>query len=627
MLADEIGTVPAREGEAATLEARLGGEGPSFEWTEGRLRVQGPSVPQLLRALAAWRGFAREGHIPARHAEKCLFDTLGLMIDASRNAVPTVATVKYLLRRMALMGLNRAMLYTEDTYVVPSQPYFGYLRGGYTEQELRELDEYAATLGIELMPCIQTLGHLAQILRWPQFSHVKDTGSVLLVDEPATYELLEQMIAAACAPYRTRRIHIGMDEAHDLGLGRYLQRHGLKPKFELMSRHLSRVSQICERLGLEPMIWSDMYFRMASSTGNYYDREARIPVEVAKDIPQSVTLVYWDYYHIDGAFYEEWIDRHRALGKEPVFAAGLWTWEVFWQDFAAAAVNTTAGMQACQRRGVRHAFTTAWGDDGNEVDLLSILPGLQHFAELGYAEAVADACLRRQLWGSSNIVWDHWRQCGRIDDTSWRLPILDGDEASGTGSDSRPKPVPSPVNPSKWLLWQDPLLGLFDVHIAGLPLTDYYRKVADDLAAIRVEEGEFYRGQQMQQLAVVLIDKAELGVDIRRAYEQKDIPALRKIIDERLPRLIGNVRRLHDLHRRTWESLYKPFGWEILDRRYAGLVARLEAVAHRLQPFVDGQVERVEELECPRLPVKDWPAGQIGFASLYRHITSSTICS
>ena len=131
----------------------------------------------------------------------------------------------------------------------------------------------------------------------------------------------------------------------------------------------------------------------------------------------------------------------------------------------------------------------------------------------------------------------------------------------------------------------------------------------------------------MQQLAVVLIDKAELGVDIRRAYEQKDIPALREIIDERLPRLIGNVRRLHDLHRRTWESLYKPFGWEILDRRYAGLVARLEAVAHRLQPFVDGQVERVEELECPRLPVKDWPAGQIGFASLYRHITSSTICS
>ena len=60
--------------------------------------------------------------------------------------------MKLMLRKMALMGMSVAMLYTEDTYEIPQQPYFGYLRGRYTQQQLRELDRYAADLGIELIP-------------------------------------------------------------------------------------------------------------------------------------------------------------------------------------------------------------------------------------------------------------------------------------------------------------------------------------------------------------------------------------------------------------------------------------------------------------------------------------------
>jgi len=237
---------PAR----AHVRFELSGHGPRVEKRSKQFIISGSTVPQVLRALATLRGFAGKGPVADAREEQVHFDTLGLMLDASRNAVSTVGTLKLLLRRMALMGMNLLMLYTEDTYEVPSQPYIGYLRGRYTQAELRELDAYAAKLGIEMIPCIQALAHLAQMLHWPVFGSVCDTHDILLVDENKTYKLLEQMIAAASAPYRSKRIHIGMDEAHNLGLGNYLDRHGFRPRFQIMNDHLRRVVAITNRLGL-----------------------------------------------------------------------------------------------------------------------------------------------------------------------------------------------------------------------------------------------------------------------------------------------------------------------------------------------------------------------------------------
>ena len=109
-----------------------------------------------------------------------------------------------------------------------------------------------------MVPCIQTLAHLSAALKWyPDV--IKDTGDILLVDEPETYVLTEKMIAAYRTAFRTRRIHLGMDEAHMLGRGRYYDKHGDSDRFELMCRHLEKVLEICQKYDFEPMIWSDMF--------------------------------------------------------------------------------------------------------------------------------------------------------------------------------------------------------------------------------------------------------------------------------------------------------------------------------------------------------------------------------
>ena len=55
------------------------------------------------------------------------------------------------------------------------------------------MDDYADALGIELVPCIQTLGHLGQMLQWPKYHIYRDTNEVLLVNWDETYNLIEKV--------------------------------------------------------------------------------------------------------------------------------------------------------------------------------------------------------------------------------------------------------------------------------------------------------------------------------------------------------------------------------------------------------------------------------------------------
>ncbi len=269
------------------------------------------------------------------------------------------------------MGINQLMLYMEDTYEIPGEPAFGYFRGGYSQEDLRGIDQYAASFGIEVVPCIQTLGHLEQVLQWPSYHNLKDTNGVLLTGEEATDAFVEKMITAASAPFRSNRIHIGMDEAHGIGSGIYRLKNGLRPPFEILCEHLQKTVATCERHGVEPMIWSDMFFRLGSKTNNYYDYESRIDPAVAEQIPENVELVYWDYYHTESAFYEEWIRRHKQMGKTPIFAGGIWTWNRFWAQLPHSAETLRAGMAAAQREKLEEALVTMWGDDGMECDIYS----------------------------------------------------------------------------------------------------------------------------------------------------------------------------------------------------------------------------------------------------------------
>lgn len=120
---------------------------------------------------------------------------LGTMIDCSRNAVASVESVKKWIDLTSSIGYNTLMLYTEDTYEVSGEPYFGYMRGRYSREELRGLDAYAKNKNMELIPCIQTLAHLNALNRWPEYKEHFDVDDILLAQDERVYLLIDHMFA------------------------------------------------------------------------------------------------------------------------------------------------------------------------------------------------------------------------------------------------------------------------------------------------------------------------------------------------------------------------------------------------------------------------------------------------
>lgn len=535
-------------------------------------------------------------------------DMRGLMIDCSRNGVLTLEAARAFMRRVALMGVNLIMLYTEDTYEVPGEPFFGYLRGAYSPEELKALDDAADALGIELVPCIQTLGHLAQVLQWDAYSENRDTASVLLADDEATLELVRKMIRAASAPVRSRRIHIGMDEAMGVGAGQYRRRFGEREPFDILNDHLARVRDICREEGLRPMIWSDMYFRLGTGTHGYYDEDWTIPEQVLGAIPRDVQLVYWDYYHADPAVYRRMIANHRRLGAEPVVAGGIWTWNRFWCALPWSFTAVDACMRAVREEGLREVFMTLWGDNGMEVDIFSALPGIQFFCEQAYDAPDPMAAARSNFSAVCGSAFDDWVRAADIDS----VPSLVRD------------PALSMANPSLALLWEDPLLALLDPLLDDKDLRPHYRRLAADLQAAAARGGLSRRLLFPARIARVLEKKAHFRRRLAAAYRAGNADELSRLAGPELTELLRALRGLWKSHRALWMSTYKPFGWEVVEGRYGALLARLRTVRDRVRDHLAGRLATIPELDVPLH--NPWPGREGDFPILNSQRVKTPSC-
>lgn len=508
--------------------------------------------------------------------EKSRFSHLTFMADCSRNAVPTVSTLKRLVRLLAAAGYDRLQLYTEDTYEIAGRPMFGYMRGAYTEEELKETDAYARALGIELIPCIQTLAHLATIFRWKEFYPMCDCNDILLCGDEDVYKLIDDMFAQLERSFTSRVAHIGMDEAHMVGLGKYLDQHGYENRFDIINRHLARVLQIAKKHGFTCYMWGDMFFRLAFG-GEYYRFDKEIPPEVAAAIPKDVNLIYWDYYQTDKAVYDGMIASYKKLGNPMSFAGGAWKWSGFapCNEFSLAA--TELALDSCLEHGVDDVTATAWGDNGAEASLFSVLPCLVYYGERRYGEKAGESF--RAVTG-----------CAFEDFLALELP----DRVRRT------MPEPAKSNYSKILLYNDPLLGMFD----DLASRAEEGAMRENLGALRAARGRIkgsfrYLFDTLCALSEAVLAKYSLGNELREAYLKGD----REVLATLCGRMKDAERKLAAFHRALsaqWYRENKPEGMEVQDIRLGGACTRMRECRQRVQAYLAGKTDSLPELAAER---------------------------
>ncbi len=596
LLCDKLGvtldkggvTFTAKKVDTPTLHVRLDGN-------EGEI-VYGARC-EFFRALGLAVENLREGNDHFDIVEAPTFGMNGPMFDMSQgNAAFNVKTLKGILQNLALMGLSTLMLYTEDNYEITGHPYFGYMRPTYTQAQLRELDDYAWTLGIEMIPCIQTLAHMPDGLRWDCFSNIRDYDACLLVGKEETYDFLRDMLTSVSSCFRTKKIHIGMDEAWKLGRGKYLDEFGYEKPLEIMKKHLARVAAMVREMGLEPMMWDDMFFRAGGATG-YYKLDFKVPDEVVRMVPEGMRCVYWDYYRFDVEQYEKLIPQHLALDKNAIFAGGCWAWRGFALSWTKTRNTTVAALTACRKLGIKDVFMTTWGDNGTEALINVNLVGCQLFAELGYAaEYDRDKLARRFKFCTGGNLAD-FELLEQLDLCDWVREQKPDD--------------PSAYNTSKTMMWQDILTGLLDKNYENANLNAHYAALAPRLKEAIGRNGQFDGLFEMSyHVANVLAMKSEMGLRLTAAYRAGDRDALARMANTELPELSARTKALRLCHMDNWMALYKPFGWDVMDMRYGSLLARIDSAIREVSAYLDGKIDTIEELHAERLYFeKEGPRG------------------
>lgn len=315
---------------------------------------------------------------------------------------------------------------------------------------------------------------------------------------------------------------------------------------------------------------------------------------MAGNIPPDTSLVYWDYYSQDERIYDRMLERHKQLCPRVLFAGGAWKWSGFAPGNQLSMELAGLAHKACVKHGVEEVLITLWGDNGAECPLEAVLPALQYWAELCWQGAASRDAAARNFRFACKGGWDDFMLPGELVFTP-----------------DNPAPGRVAVNASKTLLYEDLLTPLFSPALDLPGYGEHLCQCARRLAEAEAGEGEwsglfrFYR-----TLAEALACKAQVQHTLHTAWREKDRERLARLCREGLPALHGAMERFAEAFRQYWLANNKAPGLDIFDLRIGGQMERIHAARRRLESWLRGETDTVEELEIPWLPFDPDQAAQ-----------------
>ncbi len=511
------------------------------------------------------------------------FKDISVMLNVSSGAAQTVDAISKMIDYLALMGYSAAMLYTEDVIALEERPHFGYMRGRYTESELRAIDDYAYEYGVEILPCLECYGHMQRYLVWDESAPIRDTASVLLAREEKTFKFLDELIGKVSSCIRSRRINIGMDEAWDMGRGKFLDRHGYVKPIDIFTEYMDRLSDILDKYSYKPMMWCDMYFRSSSKNGtDYYEEYIEIPKATAEKIPKNMSLVFWHYGEAPGCD-DYMLKKLNALERHVIYAGGIWDWSSFFPENHYAISTTRDGLEACRNNNVDYAMMTTWYGSSNSF--FANLLGLSAFAEMCYDKTSDEDKFRARFESITGGSYDTFFAM-----SSFHNKFDDGEVYE----------IFHERFLGQALAWQDVLSGKYDSHLFATPMSGHYAKYAEI-----IKNAPKDKWSALYDFAYRVFDylatKCYIAERLHPAYNKGDRKTLLTLSDSYLPQLRAKTEALKNTHRALFMSENKMFGWSSLDVRYGSVIARAETAELLLKAYLAGEINEIAELAEPRL--------------------------
>jgi hypothetical protein len=325
-------------------------------------------------------------HLPAvRIDDTPTFNTRGVMLDVSRDRIPTMQQLFAIVDTLASLKCNHLQLYTEHTfaYVGHEEVWQGW--SPITPDEIQRLDAYCIARGITLAANQNCFGHLAAWMKHPRYTPLAEvTGEwqfyewrrsgpfSLCPSDPGSIALVDDMLGQLLPNFSSKLVNINCDETADIGQGRSRDDVNARGKAAVYFEFVQQVVDACTKRGFKPMFWADIALGLDRG-GNTAD--------IAK-IPRELTAVAWDYEPT--APFKHWCQLLGGVGREIWVCPGSSSWRSFTGRTTERRGNIDRAVADSRKNGTAGDATglliADWGDVGHRqtwpISLHGIVDGL-----------------------------------------------------------------------------------------------------------------------------------------------------------------------------------------------------------------------------------------------------------
>jgi len=342
------------------------------------------------------------------------FPVRGVLLDISRDKVPTMETLFDLVDMLARWKINQLQLYMEHTFAYQNHPKVWANSSPMTGQEILELDAFCQDRYIELVPCQQSAGHMHRWLTHDQYAPLAETHgqfmapwgelaqgpfSLCLID-PDSLELITQLYNELLPNFTSKIFNVGCDETSDLGLG--------------------RSKEACEKLGigrvyLDYLIKIYKEVKARNFTMQFWGDVIIQYPELISELPKDVIALEWGY------------DKNHPFAEHcDLFASTSIPFYVCpgtssWGSLAGCTDNALGNLLNAAENGIKFGaigyLNTDWGDFGH----WQVLPVsyLGFAAGAGYSWALEANC---DLDIRKSVSWHAFRDpTGVMGDVAYDL--------------------------------------------------------------------------------------------------------------------------------------------------------------------------------------------------------------
>lgn len=293
------------------------------------------------------------------------FADRGVYYDVCRGRVPKLEELLQLADNLAHYKINQLQLYIEHTFLFRGHPDIGKDASPLMAEDILTLDRYCAARHIELVPSLASFGHLATVLKHPQYHRLSETNSrwSLSPANPRTYTFLDSLFAEFLPLFASARFNVCCDEVADLGNGQSAELCRQKGKGEVYLGHIVKLNELSRKYGKKIMFWGDII-------RNY--------PELIKKIPKDVTVLDWAYGY-NHKF--ETIADFKKAGLPFYACPGTSSWVSLFPRLPEARANIAGFAAAGKKFGAQGLLNTDWGDGGHYNFMEYSWPGYLFGAE------------------------------------------------------------------------------------------------------------------------------------------------------------------------------------------------------------------------------------------------------